>query len=364
MPVISKPATSTGLLACEAVRVLTEQEVLPAGVLQFVGGSLQNFFESLDGQDTVAFTGSAQTAALLRKHENVINHNVGFNAEADSLNAAVLGPDLSSDDDAYQLFLRNLQVEITQKAGQMCTAIRRIFVPAEQLEQVQEDLIERFGDVKVGNPELREVSVGPLATAQQKTDALQGIGKLTEDGATLFFGTPEKPELVDIDHENGYFIGPALLRVDQPHEHASVHDVEVFGPVSTLMPYSNAEDAVALVAKGQGSLVASLYSNDKKWVEEVLMGIAPYHGRVYWGTPKWPIKPRPLAWCSRCPFTGARVAPAVAKSSGGTAGWIFTCNERPFKATAVRLTEFSALKKLNSFGQQHGRKISECLAAV
>jgi len=286
VPVITKPATSTSLLACEAVKVLTEQNVLPDGVLQFVGGSLQNFFELLDGQDTVAFTGSAATGSYLRRHDNVVNHNVGFNVEADSLNAAVLGPDLGADDEAYQLFLRNLQTEITQKAGQKCTAIRRIFVPAGMIDQVQEDLIERFNDVKVGNPMLREVSVGPLATQQQKEDALKGIGQLVEDGATMFFGTPEKPDLVDIDHDNGYFIGPALLRVDQPQEHPSVHDLEVFGPVSTLMPYDDENEAVALVAKGQGSLVASLYSNDKKWVENVLMGIAPFHGRVYWGNAK------------------------------------------------------------------------------
>ena len=286
MPVVTKPATSTALLAYEAIKVLDEQQIMPAGVLQFVGGSLQDFFNYLDGQDSVAFTGSAVTGSMLRRHEVVVNNNIPFNVEADSLNTAALSGDLDSDDDAYQLFLRNLQTEITQKAGQKCTAIRRIFVPKNKIDQVQEDLVERFSDIKVGNPELREVQVGPLATAQQKSDALTGISQLVKDGATLFFGTPDQPTLVDMPNENGYFVGPALLRVDNPHSHPSVHDLEVFAPVSTLMPYEDEDDLIELIAKGQGSLVASIYGNDKKWVEKLILGIAPYHGRIYWGNAK------------------------------------------------------------------------------
>jgi oxepin-CoA hydrolase/3-oxo-5,6-dehydrosuberyl-CoA semialdehyde dehydrogenase len=278
MPVLSKPATSSAVLAHRIAELIVEKKLLPEGALSLLVGPPRDLIERLGAQDVLAFTGSGDTGERIRALPNVIRDAVRVNVEADSLNAAVLGPDVEPRSDMYELFLKELVRDVTQKAGQKCTAIRRIIVPAGVAQEVKSDLAELLAAVKVGDPADEETRMGPLATASQLADARAGVEKL---GGKLAFGGTGKVL------EKGFFISPIL--VEEPG--AAVHEHEVFGPVASLISYS--ENPGAIVARGNGGLVCSIYSEDQAFLEEAVAEVAPFHGRIYLGHPKVELSPGP-----------------------------------------------------------------------
>lgn len=284
VPVITKPATSTALAAYRVMEKLVETGVLPAGALQFVCGSAGDLLSHLGSQDALAFTGSADTGLKLRGLPNVLARSTRVNVEADSLNAAVLGADVS--DDTYQMFLRDVAKEVTQKSGQKCTATRRVFVPESMIDRVQEDLAERLAQIVVGAPGHKEVRMGPLATKQQLDDYRAGVAKLEASGAKVVYGSATEVEAVGADASKGFFVSPLVLRADDPASANAVHEHEVFGPCTTLMPYSSVEEVVELVGRGGGGLVASVYGDDRELLPKLVLGVAPFHGRVLMGSKK------------------------------------------------------------------------------
>jgi oxepin-CoA hydrolase/3-oxo-5,6-dehydrosuberyl-CoA semialdehyde dehydrogenase len=278
VPVISKPATSTALLAMRIAEAIVEANVLPKGAFQFVAGSSGDLVDRLGGQDLLAFTGSADTAAKLRGSRGPVERSVRVNVEADSLNAAVLGPDVEPGSDVYATFLRDVVREITQKTGQKCTATRRIFVPRATADRVQQDLAEQLAAIKVGDPAKDEVRMGPLATKQQLADYRSGVAKLIASGARLVHGDPNSCEAIGAT--KGYFAAPVLLRADDGEKALAVHSHEVFGPCATLVPYADVAQAVRLVAMGEGGLVCSVYGDDRALLRDLVLGVAPWSGRV------------------------------------------------------------------------------------
>jgi oxepin-CoA hydrolase/3-oxo-5,6-dehydrosuberyl-CoA semialdehyde dehydrogenase len=285
MPVLSKPATSSALVAHRIMELLAEAKALPEGALQLLVGGVGDLLEHLGPQDVVAFTGSSETGVKIRSLAPVIRHSVRVNVEADSLNAAVLGPDVAAGDETYELFLKDVVRDMTQKAGQKCTAIRRVLVPAPVADRVRDDLVDRLSAIVVGNPAHEKVRMGPLATAAQRDDVREGIGALARDGR-LVFGTAEV-EAVGAPPGKGFFVGPALVELEEGAEAPAVHGREVFGPAATIVPYSGrAEEAAAITARGQGGLVSSVYSEDAAFTTEVVLGLAPFHGRVFLGSAK------------------------------------------------------------------------------
>jgi oxepin-CoA hydrolase/3-oxo-5,6-dehydrosuberyl-CoA semialdehyde dehydrogenase len=285
MPVVSKPATSTALVAHRMVEILVSGNVVPEGVLSFVCGSAGDLLGRLGGQDVLAFTGSSITAATLREGKSVVSRATHINVEADSLNAAVLGADVEPGSDAMNLFLGDVVREMTQKTGQKCTATRRVYVPRERVADVLELLRERLAAVKVGDPSKEEVTMGPVATAQQHRDVKDGVKKL-ESCAKVVFGKTTDVSGIGAPSGKGYFVTPVLLHGENPKAGDAVHEHEVFGPVATVMPYGSAAEAVALVGAGGGGLVTSVYSDDKAFTREVVLGIAPFHGRIVLGSSK------------------------------------------------------------------------------
>jgi len=277
MPVLSKPATSSAMVAFRVVERLVEKNTLPEGALSFLAGSPRDLVSLLGAQDVLAFTGSGSTGERIRTSPNIVRESVRVNVEADSLNAAVLGPDLAARSDMYELFLKDVVRDMTQKAGQKCTAIRRILVPAEILSSVRDDLKELLATITVGNPADEDVRMGPVATADQRADVHQGVDALQ---GKIVFGSLEK-------RNKGFFISPIL--VESPGD--VVHEREVFGPVASLLPYQ--EDPAAIVARGKGGLVCSIYSDDQAFIEETALGVAPFHGRIFLGHPKIELSPGP-----------------------------------------------------------------------
>ncbi|MEM9864342.1 MAG: 3,4-dehydroadipyl-CoA semialdehyde dehydrogenase [Myxococcota bacterium] len=284
VPVVSKPGSATAVLAFRCMEVMVATGALPAGALQFLCGEPGDLLAHCEGQDVLAFTGSGSTGAKLRALDSVARAGVRVNVEADSLNATVLGSDVEVGSDTWHMFVQDTAREITQKTGQKCTATRRIFVPEAQLGAALEAIGEELGRVKFGRPGTDGVRMGPLATAAQKTSVEQGLGELVESGCAVAWQSKEGPAGEGV--ERGAFFPPTLLRCDAPHENARVHELEVFGPVSTLMAYSDAADASALVARGGGGLVASVYSDSREFVREVVLAIAPFSGRVLVGSKK------------------------------------------------------------------------------
>ncbi|MGK4004969.1 3,4-dehydroadipyl-CoA semialdehyde dehydrogenase [Sorangium sp. So ce1036] len=284
MPVITKPATSTALVAFRLMKIFTERAPLPRGALSFLAGPPGDLLSHLGGEDVVAFTGSSATGATLRLVPNLARESVRINVEADSLNGAVLGPDVAPGSETYAMFLRDVVRDMTQKGGQKCTAIRRIFVPAAVLATVQGDLVERLRDARVGDPAQDGVTVGPLTTAEQLRGVRAGIERIAA-GATVAIGGTGPFEKIGAPEGKGYFVPPTLLVAADPDGAPAAHEHEVFGPVATLFPYdAGARHAVALLRRGRGSLVCSVYSDDRGFAAEVLLGAAPYHGRVLLGS--------------------------------------------------------------------------------
>ena len=285
MPVVTKPATATAAVTEAIVRILVDADILPEGSLQLLCGSAGDLLDHMDSQDVLAFTGSADTGFKLRSNENLLRKSVRVNVEADSLNSAVLGADVSQGSETWNLFLRDVVNEMTQKAGQKCTATRRIFVPESSVEDAQADLVSRLDAVRAGNPRLREVLVSPLATAAQREDVRAGIERLSAEADVVYDGEAAHP-FVDLDGDAAYLVGPRLLRVRDADAATLVHEHEVFGPVATIVPTRDTAHAVDLVNKGGGSLVASVYSDDKDTIRTLVEGIGPWHGRVYIGSAK------------------------------------------------------------------------------
>jgi oxepin-CoA hydrolase/3-oxo-5,6-dehydrosuberyl-CoA semialdehyde dehydrogenase len=283
MPVVTKPATSTALVAHRIVELVVAAGVLPIGVLSLVAGSPGDLLKHVGGQDVIGFTGSSDTGVTIRSMANVLKHGVRVNVEADSLNAAILGADVEEGSETWNLFLRDVVRDMTQKAGQKCTAIRRIFAPSSKLEAVKDALVERLREHKVGDPSHEGVSVGPLATAQQLRDVRKGIAELAAESTRAIGEGPF--EKIGVAGDKGFFVPPTLF-VGDPGKAKAVHELEVFGPAATLLPYKDVGDAIAQVRRGQGGLVSSVYSDDRAVVAELLFGIAPFHGRVMLGSEK------------------------------------------------------------------------------
>ncbi|MGD8377597.1 MAG: 3,4-dehydroadipyl-CoA semialdehyde dehydrogenase [Acidobacteriota bacterium] len=285
MPVITKPATSTAMVAERCMEILEEAKVLPAGVLSMICGSTGDLLDHLGPQDVLAFTGSADTALKLRGRPNLLRNSTRVNIEADSLNAAIVGPDVS-EGETWGAFLRDVIREITQKTGQKCTAVRRILVPESLMDAVQEALVAGLTETVTGNPRDGSVTMGPLATRQQLDDAVAGVARLRED-ADPVLGTGERADGVGNPEGKGFFLAPTLLRLRDGASGEAVHRHEVFGPVSTLIPYDGtAAEAARLVARGEGSLVTSIYSDDETFLGEYLAHGGHTSGRLYLGSEK------------------------------------------------------------------------------
>ncbi|OZD79333.1 bifunctional aldehyde dehydrogenase/enoyl-CoA hydratase [Rhodococcus sp. 05-339-2] len=273
VPSIVKPASQTAYLTELVFRRIIESGLLPEGSVQLLCGSARGVLDHLGGQDSVAFTGSADTAATLRSHPNVVGEGLHFTAEADSLNASILGSDVTQDDPEFDLFVKGVFTEMTAKAGQKCTAIRRVLVPQDSVEPVIEALKAKLEKVVVGDPADDGVTMGALASIDQRDEVLKSIRGLTKS-ATVVFGDPET-----VDQRAGAFMAPVLLKAGDKAA-TEPHEIEAFGPVSTVIGYDSTADLLDLVARGKGSLVASLVTKDAAIAREVVLGSAPYHGRI------------------------------------------------------------------------------------
>lgn len=273
VPSIVKPASQTAYLTELVFRRIIESGLLPEGSVQLLCGSARGVLDHLGGQDSVAFTGSADTAATLRSHPNVVGEGLHFTAEADSLNASILGSDVTQSDPEFDLFVKGVFTEMTSKAGQKCTAIRRVLVPQDSVEPVIEALKAKLDTVVVGDPQDDGVTMGPLASIDQRDEVLKSIRGLTKS-ATVVFGDPET-----VDQRAGAFMAPVLLKAGDKAA-TEPHEIEAFGPVSTVIGYDSTADLLDLVARGKGSLVASLVTKDAAIAREVVLGSAPYHGRI------------------------------------------------------------------------------------
>jgi oxepin-CoA hydrolase/3-oxo-5,6-dehydrosuberyl-CoA semialdehyde dehydrogenase len=286
VPVLTKPATSTALVSHRIVQIFVEENVLPPGALSFLAGSAGDLLDHLGGQDVLAFTGSSGTGKGLRGTDAILSHSVRVNVEADSLNAAVVGPDVEVGSDLWNLVVADVSRDMTQKTGQKCTAIRRVYAPAARVDELLAALRARLEAIKVGDPAREDVTMGPLATAQQQRDIRAGIGMLAEC-AQIVFGSATEVSLLGASADKGFFVSPVLLHGKQPDARDAVHNHEVFGPVCTVMPYDGTAGAAStLVRAGAGGLVSSVYSDEKAFVRDAVLGIAPYHGRVTVGSSK------------------------------------------------------------------------------
>ncbi len=286
MPILTKPATSSALVTERAFEVLVEAALFPDGVLSLVCGSVGDLLERLGPQDVVAFTGSASTARALRATPALIAAATRLNVEADSLNAAILGPDVAPGSETWGAFVRDVIREITQKSGQKCTAVRRILVPSERTGDVEAALAAELDRVVVGNPRDETVTMGPLATKDQLADAIDGVRRVRED-ATLVRGTGERVDGVGNPAGRGFFFGPTLLRAKDADRASAVHEHEVFGPVATVLGYDGtAQHAARLVARGGGMLVTSLYTDDERFLAHYVSSGGATSGRLYVGSEK------------------------------------------------------------------------------
>ena len=278
VPSIIKPATTTAFLTHRMVELAVESGLLPDGALQLVCGGVGDLFDHLTDQDLLSFTGSASTAQRLRTHPTVVSRAVRFNAEADSLNCSILGPDATPDTPEFDLYVKQLVTEMTVKAGQKCTAIRRALVPEGLVDAVAEAAAARLVKVTIGSPADESVRMGALASLDQREEVRRSLKALLSVG-TAVFGDPDHVGVVGADAERGAFISPVLIKADDA-ERAEPHEVEAFGPVSTLLGYRDAAHAIELAARGQGSLAGSIVTNDTAFARDVVLGVAPWHGRL------------------------------------------------------------------------------------
>ena len=279
MPAIVKPATATAYLTELVVRRIIESKILPEGTLQLVCGGLGNLFEGLNCQDMVSFTGSAHTAAKLRVHPAILRHAVPFIAETDSLNSSILAPDCVPGTVEFDLFIKEVAREMTVKAGQKCTAIRKALVPAAAAGDVVAALQGVLRDIVVGDPRAAGVHMGPLVSQEQRTAVLACVAELRRE-ADLVEGSMDDFAVRGADRERGAFVPPLLLLSRDPPASHAIHEVEAFGPVATVVPYRDVADAIALARRGEGSLAASVFCADDDLAGRIVLGLAPYHGRI------------------------------------------------------------------------------------
>jgi len=278
VPTLIKPASQTGYLTVRLVELIIESGLLPEGTLQLVSGSAGDLLDHLQEQDLLSFTGSASTAHRLRSHPNVVARSVRFNGEADSLNMSILGPDATPGTPAFDLYIKQLVTEMTVKAGQKCTAVRRALVPAGLLDAVSEAAGERLAAVVIGAPADKSVQMGALASLEQREEVRRSL-KALEEAGRIVFGDPEHVEVTGADATRGAFISPLLVRA-QDSRRPEVHEVEAFGPVATLIGYLDTADVIDLAALGKGSLAGSVVTEDPEFARAVIMGTAPWHGRL------------------------------------------------------------------------------------
>jgi oxepin-CoA hydrolase/3-oxo-5,6-dehydrosuberyl-CoA semialdehyde dehydrogenase len=279
MPCIAKPATATSYLTEALVRMMIDSKLLPAGALQLVIGSTGDLLDRLESNDVVTFTGSADTALKLRANRNLLARSIPFTAEADSLNAAILGPDVGPEDEEFDLFAREVAREMTVKAGQKCTAIRRAIVPRRHLDAMAARLRDRLAKISVGDPLVEGVKMGALASKAQQADVAERVAQLAA-GNEIVFGANDGFAPKGEGVANGAFFSPTLVLCRDGAKNDAVHDVEAFGPVSTLMPYGDFDEALALAARGRGSLVATLVTHDPKVAAHAIPQMAAWHGRL------------------------------------------------------------------------------------
>lgn len=279
VPAIVKPATITSFLTEVVTKDIIASGILPEGSLQLICGSAEGLLDHVISQDIVTFTGSASTGRMLKSHPRIIEEAVPFNMEADSLNACVLGEDAAPGTPEFDAFIKEVRKEVTVKCGQKCTAIRRVIVPEKYIEDVQIALGQAFSKTPVGDPRNENVRMGSLASLSQRNDVLEKLDELIKV-SDIVYGDPKKVELIDADAERGAFLSPILLLNKDPFRNMATHEVEAFGPITTLMPYSTTDDAIALTKLGKGSLVCSIATYDKKTARDFTIGSASHHGRI------------------------------------------------------------------------------------
>lgn len=279
MPAIVKPATVTSYLTEAVVKKIISSGILPEGALQLLVGSAGDLLDHVTEQDVITFTGSASTGKMLKSHPRILAENVPFTMEADSLNCIVLGEDVTPDMPEWDIFVKEVRKEMTTKAGQKCTAIRRIFVPENKMEDVWKAVGKALSQTTIGNPENEKVRMGSLAGQSQREEVMAQVQKLLAS-SSIVYGSLDSVEVIDADAKKGAFMSPLLLLNQKPFESKEVHEVEAFGPVSTIMPYKSLEEATALAKKGKGSLVCSVVTADNKIARDFVLGAASHHGRI------------------------------------------------------------------------------------
>ena len=279
VPAVVKPASITSYLTEAVVKSIIASGILPEGALQLICGSAGDLLDHVTAQDVVTFTGSKSTGLMLKSQKRILEEAVPFNMEADSLNSIVLGKDVTPDSPEWDLFIKEVRKEITVKAGQKCTAIRRIFVPENLLEAASSAIGKALSQTTIGNPLNEKVRMGALAGMGQRDEVKQHVQQLLA-GAQIIYGSLDSVELIDADAQKGAFLSPLLLRNEQPFASEVVHEVECFGPVSTIMPYKDLQEAILLSKKGKGSLCCSLVTADDRLATEFVVGAATHHGRI------------------------------------------------------------------------------------
>jgi oxepin-CoA hydrolase/3-oxo-5,6-dehydrosuberyl-CoA semialdehyde dehydrogenase len=279
VPAVVLPAPSSSYLAEAVAKEIIASGILPEGALQIINGTVKTILDTVESQDVVTFTGSARIGRLLKAHPRLIQESVPFTMEADSLNASILGEDAVPGTPEFDLFIKEVRKEMTVKAGQKCTAIRRIIVPENLVEDVQISLGKALDKVTIGDPRLKEVRMGSLVSHQQVQAVRDSVNDLAKE-AQIVYGSLNTINTIGADAKKGAFVSPILLRADHPFQNTMIHEREAFGPVSTIMPYKNLDEAILLAQMGKGSLVSSIATNDDKIAKEYVINAASHHGRI------------------------------------------------------------------------------------
>jgi len=279
VPAIVKPATLTSYLTESMVREIIDTKILPEGSLQLICGSARGILDSITSEDIVTFTGSASTGKMLKSHPKILEEAVPFNMEADSLNCSILAEDAVPGTAEFDIFIKEVQKEMTVKAGQKCTAVRRIIVPEKLVEDVQIALGQKLAKTTIGDPSVEGVRMGSLAGKEQKEEVAEKVQQLSKS-QEIVFGSLEDFEVVGANKNKGAFMSPILFLNDEPFNKTDCHEIEAFGPVSTILPYKNISEAIELARMGKGSLVCSIITNDMKIAEQFVLGAASMHGRI------------------------------------------------------------------------------------